>query len=169
VISLPSGALVLLVGPAGSGKSTFAARCFKATEVLSSDACRAMVSDDEGDQTANAAAFAILRFIAVRRLRRGRLTVIDATNVARRHRAEYLRLAGRFQRRAIAFYFDLPLEVCLERNRRRPRLVEEDAVAEQWRDLTRPPERLLEEGFSAVHVFDLEHDSASVEIARSIS
>jgi protein phosphatase len=157
------------VGAAGSGKSTFAARCFHPTEVLSSDAARAMVSDDEGDQTASAAAFAVLRFIATRRLSRGRLTVVDATNVQRRHRAEFLRLAARFRRPAVALVFDLPLEVCLERNRSRPRMVEEAAVIEQWHDLARPVERLREEGFAAVHVFDLENDSGSVEISRPIS
>ena len=160
---------MLLVGPAGSGKSTFAARCFAPTEVLSSDAARAMVSDDEGDQSASAAAFAVLRFIATRRLARGRLTVVDATNVARRHRAEFLRLAARHRRPAVALVFDLPLEVCLERNRARARMVEEAAVIEQWHDLVRPFERLREEGFTSVHVFDLEHDSGSVEIARRIS
>ena len=116
-----------------------------------------MVSDDEGDQTASGAAFSVLRFIAERRLRRGRLTVIDATNVQRRNRAEFL------------LVFDLPLEVCLERNRRRARIVEDAAVIEQWHDLARPAERLREEGFAAVHVFDLESDSGSVEIGRPIS
>jgi protein phosphatase len=160
---------VLLVGAAGSGKTTFAARCFRATEVLSSDAARAMVSDDEGDQSASAAAFAVLRFIAARRLSRGRLTVVDATNVQRRNRAEFLRLAARFRRPAVALVFDLPLEVCLERNRGRARIVEDAAVIEQWHDLPRPPERLRQEGFAAVHVFGLENDSGSAEISRRIS
>ena len=169
MITVPADALILLVGAAGSGKTTFARRCFSPTQVLSSDACRAMLSDDEGDQSVNAAAFSLLRFVATRRLRLGRLTVIDATNVERRHRQEFLRLAARFRRQAIAFAFDLPLEVCLERNRLRRRMVEELTVKEQWRLQPRPPERLREEGFQAVHVFDLEHDSARAEVARSIS
>ena len=80
-LEIPELCLVALVGPSGSGKSTFAARHFKPTEVISSDACRAMVADDPNDQAATPEAFALLNYIASTRLRTGRLTVIDATSV----------------------------------------------------------------------------------------
>ncbi|MCA1626541.1 MAG: AAA family ATPase, partial [Acidobacteria bacterium] len=80
-LTIPELSLVVLVGPSGCGKSTFARKHFRATEVLSSDYCRGLVSDDENDQHATNDAFEVLRFVAAKRLRSGRLTVVDATNV----------------------------------------------------------------------------------------
>ena len=80
-IDIPALSLVVLVGASGSGKSTFARTHFRATEVISSDFCRGLVSDDENDQAASKDAFEVLNFIAAKRLAAGRLTVIDATNV----------------------------------------------------------------------------------------
>ena len=119
--------------------------------MLSSDYGRQLVSDDESDQTVSPQAFAILRFIAARRLPRGRLTVIDATNVRPRDRKPFLQLASRFGRPAVALVFDLPLQVCLERNRLRPgRRVDEDAVRLQWADLQESIPQLAAEGFQEV-------------------
>src|SRR5690349_10439709 len=95
-IALPQLSLVVLIGPSGSGKSTFARKHFLPTEVLSSDACRGMVSDDENDQAATNDAFAILHFIAARRLALGRLTVIDATNVQPEARKPLVALARQY-------------------------------------------------------------------------
>ena len=80
-IPLPDLSLVVLIGPSGAGKSSFASTHFKATETISSDFCRGLVADDENDQAASNDAFAVLHYIAARRLASGRLTVIDATNV----------------------------------------------------------------------------------------
>src|SRR5919198_4259861 len=80
-LTIPEFALVVLIGPSGAGKSTFAQRHFRPTEVLSSDACRALVADSETAQAATPEAFEVLHFIAAKRLAAGRLTVIDATNV----------------------------------------------------------------------------------------
>ncbi len=80
-LTIPELALVVLIGPSGSGKSTFARKHFKSTEVLSSDFCRGLVSDDENDQAATNAAFEVLHFIASKRLKAGKVTVVDATNV----------------------------------------------------------------------------------------
>ena len=76
-ITIPELSLVVLVGPSGCGKSTFARRHFKPTEVLSSDYCRGLVSDDENDQSATKDAFEVLHFVAAKRLRAGKLTVVD--------------------------------------------------------------------------------------------
>src|SRR5438477_562349 len=80
-LKIPNMSLVVLIGASGSGKSTFARTHFRPTEVLSSDACRGMVADDENDQSATTEAFDILHYIAAKRLAAGRLTVVDATNV----------------------------------------------------------------------------------------
>ncbi len=81
-VSIPEVALVVLIGPSGSGKSSFARRLFKPTEVLSSDYCRGLVSDDENDQAATGDAFDVLHYIARKRLAAGKLTVVDATNIS---------------------------------------------------------------------------------------
>src|SRR5215213_8197702 len=118
-ISIPELALVVLIGPSGAGKSTFARTHFKPTEVLSSDACRGMVSDDENDQSATNDAFDLLHYIARKRLAAGRLTVIDATNVQAEARRPLLALAREFHVLPIALVFDLPEQLCQERNRTR--------------------------------------------------
>src|ERR1700716_2486883 len=95
-ITVPELSLVLLVGPSGCGKSTFARNHFKPTEVLSSDFCRGLVSDDENDQAATNDAFEVLHFIASKRLKAGLLTVVDATTVQDTARKPLVELARRF-------------------------------------------------------------------------
>jgi len=107
--------MVVLIGPSGCGKSTFAARHFSPTQVLSSDAFRGMVSDDPRDQTATDAAFELLHAALALRLARGRLTVVDATNVEGFARERLLAVALRLRRPAVAIVFDLPLAICLGR------------------------------------------------------
>ncbi|MCC7245190.1 MAG: AAA family ATPase, partial [Saprospiraceae bacterium] len=80
-INIPELSLVVLIGASGSGKSSFAGKHFKKTEILSSDECRAWVSDDENNQSVSKDAFDVLYYIAGKRLKNGLLTVIDATNV----------------------------------------------------------------------------------------
>jgi protein phosphatase len=92
-IQVPELSLVILMGASGSGKSTFVRRHFRPTEILSSDFCRALVSDDESNQAATADAFDVLRLIAQKRLAAGKLTVIDATNVQKEARKPLLELA----------------------------------------------------------------------------
>lgn len=123
------GTLVLLVGPAGSGKSTWAAAHRRPTEIVSSDALRAAVCDDPGDQDANADAFRILHAIVRARLARGRTAVVDATNLTDGARRPLLALAARFERPVVAIVFRTPLDVCLARNAARSeRRVPEDVV-----------------------------------------
>ena len=162
-IVLPPASLVALVGPAGAGKATFAAAHFRPSEILSSDQCRLLVSDDAGDQSASASAFAVLYFIAARRARRGRLTVVDATNVRPADRQRVLWLAQRYRRPAIAFVFGLPLELCLARNRARvDRQVDPGVVGQQWEQMPRSADAVVAEGFSAVHWFHSATEAGSV-------
>src|SRR5579872_6749889 len=112
--------LVVLIGPSGSGKSTFARTHFRPTEILSSDAYRGMVSDDENDLSATPDAFEALHYISGKRLARGRLTVVDATSVKREDRKPLVELARHYHVLPVAIVLDMPERLCQERNRLRP-------------------------------------------------
>lgn len=158
---------MLLIGAAGSGKSTFARKHFKSTEIVSSDALRAVVSDDESDQSASADAFQLLRLITAKRLRRGRLTVIDATNVQRTARRGLLALAKQNSRPATAIVFDLPAAVCVARNRLRPdRQVSPEVIEKQVADLLGSLPAIAQEGYQHVYVTDNAEDIESVTVSR---
>lgn len=118
-LTVPELALVVLIGASGSGKSSFARKHFKPTEVLSSDFCRGLVADNENDQTATNDAFEILHFIAARRLAAGRFTVVDATNVQAEARKPLVELSRRYHMIPVAIVFKLPEKLCQERNRSR--------------------------------------------------
>ena len=111
-IQIPELSLVVLVGASGSGKSTFARRHFRPTEILSSDFCRALVSDDENNQGATSDAFAVLHLIAQKRLAAGKLTVIDATNVQKEARKPLLELAKGQHVLAVVIVLDVRAEIC---------------------------------------------------------
>ena len=154
-ITIPKLSLVVLIGPSGSGKSTFAHRHFKPTEILSSDACRAMVSEDENDQSVTNEAFALLHYVAAQRLALGRLTVIDATNVQPEARAPLVALARKYHCLPVAVVLNLPEEVCQERNRSRPdRSFGPPVVRNQRAQLRRSLKGLQREGFRHVFVLD---------------
>lgn len=151
-ITLPADALVLLIGIAAAGKSTFAARHFAPTQVLSSDALRALIADDPAAQGATDDAFDLLHRILDMRLRRGRLTVVDATNVQDWARAELLAIAQRHRRPAVALVLDLPIEVILERNAARGlRRPPPAALRRQQHWLAESIATLADEGITAVH------------------
>jgi len=137
-IHLPDPCLVVLVGAAGSGKTTFAARHFATDEVLSSDAYRGYISGDPTDQRATRAAFAALHRDLATRLRGGRLTVVDATSVKPAARSALLRLAASAGVPAVAIVLDLPPELVLRRNALRANgVVPEEGVLRQLGDLRR--------------------------------
>lgn len=166
ILRLPSRGLVALVGPSGSGKSTFAARHFRPTEVLSSDAFRAIVADDPNDQAATDAAFELLHTALALRLASGRLSVVDATNVERRARERLVAVARRFGRPASAIVLDLAPELLAVRARlRTDRSVPGAALRRQTRSLRDSLAGLSAEGFSPVHVLAsvAEVDEAIVE------
>ena len=130
-IEVPDPSLVLLVGAAGAGKTTFAARHFAPDEVLSSDAYRALVSGDEADQKVSRVAFSILHRDLERRLLAGQLTVVDATNVEPRNRRELIRRAHAAGLPVLALVLDLHPSVVLARNATRSRQVDEEVVRRQ--------------------------------------
>jgi predicted kinase len=168
MIEVPAACLVVLVGVSGAGKSSFARRSFHAYEALSSDTCRGMITDDEGDQSATPQAFELLRYIADKRLARGRLTVVDATNLKREDRDNSLRLARKHHVPAVAIVFNMPVTICIERDRaRRARSVGSDVIYSQHRELLKSLQELPTEGFEAVHVLRSadEIDTATVSIA----
>ncbi|MEV6958123.1 polynucleotide kinase-phosphatase [Streptomyces sp. NPDC051207] len=154
VLPVTDLSLVVLVGASGAGKSTFARRHFKRTEVLSSDFCRGLVSDDENDQSATRDAFDVLHYIAGKRLAAGRRTVVDATSVQQDARRRLVELAREHDVLPIAVVLDIPEEVCAERNAARtdradmPRRV----IQRHIRELRRSLRHLEREGFRKVHV-----------------
>jgi protein phosphatase len=120
LLDIPDFSLVVLIGATGSGKSTFASRWFQPTEIISSDRCRGLVSDDENDQSVSADAFDLVRAIAEKRLKHRRLTVIDATNVRAPERKAWIDLARRWHALPVAIVLDPGLDVCVARNQQRP-------------------------------------------------
>jgi predicted kinase len=163
-IKIPELCLVVLVGITGSGKSTFAARHFRRTEVLSSDFFRGLVGDDENDQSVTAEAFGALQEVAARRLRLGRLTVIDATSVRPDDRRPLIELAREYHVLPVAIVLDVPPAVAAGRNAARPgRDFGAGVVKRQHAALTRSAGRLAREGFRRVFVL---RGVAEVEEAR---
>ena len=118
-ITIPELSLVVLVGVSGSGKSTFSKRHFKPTEILSSDFCRGLVSDQENNQSATKDAFEVLQFIARKRLAAGKLTVVDATNVQPESRKPFVQLAREFHCLPVAIVLNVPERLAHDRNKTR--------------------------------------------------
>ena len=152
-IQLPDPCLVVLVGAAGAGKSTFAARHFASHEILSSDAYRALLAGDPADQRATRAAFGALHRELGHRLADRHLVVVDATSATAPARGVLLRAAGAAGVPAVAIVLDLPADVVLARNAaRRARAVPEAAVRRHLRDLAAAgaDRELAAEGFALV-------------------
>lgn len=167
-MQIPALSLVVLVGVTGSGKSTFAHEHFAATEVISSDFCRALVADDENDQSATNDAFELLHYIAGKRLAAGRLTVIDATNVQPEARKSLVALAREHDVLPTAIVLDLPEKTCIERNAARPdRQFGKHVISRQRQQLRRGLRSLKREGFRTVHVLGSEEEIAAATIERT--
>jgi protein phosphatase len=166
-LTIPELAVVALVGPSRSGKSTFARKHFRATEILSSDFCRGLVSDDENSQAATNDAFEVLHFIAAKRLAAGKLVVIDATNVQPEARKPIVALARQFHCIPAAIVFDLPEKLCQERNRNRPdRDFGPHVIRQQSRQLRNALRLLEREGFRHVHILRSPEEIDAAEIVR---
>jgi protein phosphatase len=169
-IIIPRNTLVMLVGPAGCGKSSFAAKHFWPTQVVSSDECRALICDDPSDQRVTPLAFELMHSIIEMRLRLGRLTVADATNLKREDRRPLVKLARRAGFNSAAIVFNIPLDVCLARNARRKRVVPAAAIALQHDLLLATLPSISREGFSYVWTLDeVAAEQASVKVTRWIN
>ncbi|MEL6195442.1 MAG: polynucleotide kinase-phosphatase [Myxococcota bacterium] len=167
-LEIPELAFVALVGASGSGKTTFARRHFKPTEVLSSDYCRALVSDDENNQAATGDAFDVLHYIANKRLASGLLTVVDATNVQREARKPIVEMARRHNVLPVAIVLNLPPELCQERNRTRSdRQFGAHVVRQQTQQLRRSLKHLKREGFRNIKVLNSLEEVESASITRA--
>src|SRR5215470_2113583 len=166
-LTIPELAVVALVGPSGSGKSSFARKHFRATEVLSSDFCRGLVSDDENSQAATNDAFEVLHFIASKRLAAGKLVVIDATNVQAEARKPIIALGREYHCLPVAIVFDLPEKLWHERNRNRAdRDFGPHVIRQQSQQLGRSLRGLEREGFRRVHVLRSPEEVDVAEIVR---
>lgn len=162
-IRLHEPCLVVLVGPAGSGKTTLASRFFDDREILSSDRYREMISGDEGDQSVSGPAFARLHRDLERRLSGSGTAVVDATNLRPGARRELLNRARVAKVPAVAIVLDMPPEVVRTRNDGRDgRIVDAAVVSRHLAELRSEldAKRIESEGFDAVYVI---HDPAALE------
>jgi len=153
-IQIPELSLVVLIGATGSGKSSFAKKHFKPMEIVSSDACRGLVSDNENNQTASADAFALARYITGLRLKNGLVTVIDATNVQEEARKDWIKLAKEYHCLPVAIILNMPEKVCAQRNALRPdRNFGAHVIPQHISQLKRSFKKLKYEGFR--HIIEL--------------
>ena len=151
---IPPESLVVLAGPAGSGKSTFARRHFLPTQIVSSDALRGWVSDDEGNQRVSATAFRLLYTLVHMRLRLRRLTVVDSTALAARSRRDFVRVARRYGVPVVLILLVADRALCLERDARRRRQVGAAVIDRQLAALAAALPRVEQEGFDRVYQID---------------
>ena len=164
-LTVPELSLILLIGTTSSGKSTFAKKHFKPTEIVSSDACRAIVCDNENDLSVNDDAFDLLHYIVSKRLAAGKLTVVDATNVQQSSRKSFIALAKKYHVLPVAIIVNTTQEVCIQRNKRRTdRTINDHVIKQQGRQLTESLGNLKKEGFR--YIYDLDSaeliDSATI-------
>ena len=162
-IRIPKTALVLLVGASGSGKSSFAKKHFAQYETVSSDACRGIVSNDENNQAASNDAFELFYYIISMRLKKGLLTVADATNIQPDARKKLISIARSFHVLPVAIVFDMPQELCETRNQQRTdRNVPPHVIRRQLQDLKRSLRSIKKEGFVKLYTFRSEEEANAV-------
>ncbi|MEO0891937.1 MAG: polynucleotide kinase-phosphatase [Pseudomonadota bacterium] len=166
-ITIPDFALIVLIGSTGSGKSSFARKHFLETEIVSSDTCRALVSDDETDLAATSDAFDLLNYTASIRLKRRLLTVIDATSVKREDRAKLVQLARTYHALPVALVLDIDPKICHERNQHRPnRDFGEHVTRNHSKALRRGLRGLQKEGFRQVQIMKSPEEVDALQIER---
>jgi protein phosphatase len=168
-ISIPDLSLIVLIGASGSGKSSFARKHFLPTEIISSDYCRSILADDENDQSVSGEAFELLHYIVAKRLKAGRLTVVDATSVKPEDRKPLLQIAKDYHCFAVAIAFDLPAQLCHDRNQQRGNRNFGIHVVERHRQNLRKSLRFLDKEFRYAHVLKSVEEIDRVEFVRTLS
>jgi predicted kinase len=151
-VRIPDPSLVVLCGPAASGKSTFARRHFPPTAVVSSDRCRAMIADDEANIRVSRDAFELFYHIIALRLRHRRLTVADSTALQPDVRRTLRQLARRWEVPAVVLLFDVPEQTCVQWDSARPRRVGRPVIHRQWERFQQVLRSVPGEGFDQVVV-----------------
>ncbi|MCZ6905021.1 MAG: AAA family ATPase [Acidobacteria bacterium] len=165
LIRLARPSLVVLCGPAACGKSNFAARHFRSSQIVSSDQCRTLVSDDEGDQRFNEEAFSLVHFIVEKRISVNRLSVVDSTALTAGARRSLLSLARKYHVPCVLFLFHVPLEICLARDKKRERSVGAPTVEKQFQLFQEACRGVHQEGFDHVVEFrEEEKDDVRIEV-----
>lgn len=168
IIEIPEFCLVALVGATSSGKSSFANKYFKSTEVLSSDYFRAMVCDDGNDQSVSGDAFDLLYYAANKRLQLRKLTVVDATNIQQSSRKKIIELSKEQNVHAVAIVLNLPEDLLQQRNKARAdRNLPERVVRQHCCEVRKSIKSLRREGFRYVYVIDSLAQLENVEIIRT--
>src|SRR3989441_1412593 len=168
VVRVPDPSLVVLCGPAGSGKTTFARRYFRDTAIVSSDRCRAMIADDEANIRASRDAFELFHNIIEARLRHRRLTVADSTALQPEARKTLRQIARRCDVPVIALLLDVPEATCLVWDERRDRRVGRPVIHRQWERFQQTLRTIPREGFDQVVIVgERELNSTQVQIVNS--
>ena len=150
ILRLIRPSVVVLCGPAACGKSTFAAKHFRPTQIISSDQARALVCDDERDQRFQTQAFALVHFLVEQRLSINRLCVVDSTALTATARKTLLELARRFHVPAVVLLLDVPLDICLQRDAQRQRSVGQATIERQYSLFEQAKSSIRQEGFDQV-------------------
>ena len=168
VVRVPDPSLVVLCGPAGSGKTTFARRHFRDTAIVSSDRCRAMIADDEANIRVSRDAFELFHAIIEMRLRHRRLTVADSTALLPEARRMLHQIARRCEVPVIALLLDVPEATCLVWDERRDRRVGRPVIHRQWERFQQALRTIPKEGFDQVVIVgERELNSTQVQIVNS--
>jgi protein phosphatase len=150
-LSFPSNALIVLCGPSGSGKSYFARKFFRPSQIVSSDDCRRMIADDPANQRVSPEAFELFYKIIESRLKYNRLTVADATHLVVKYRTPLIQLAQEYHRPIYLIIFDTDVEHCLKHNALRRRSVHPDVIIKHLEKFTQACQAIQLEPFVAVH------------------
>jgi protein phosphatase len=167
LLEIPAGALVILCGPAGAGKSSFAHKHFRPSQVVSSDHCREMIADDPANQSVSHLAFDLLHQIVRYRLVGRRLTVVDSTALEKDARKDLRRIAHELGSACLIVLFDIDLEECIKRNAKRAkRVVEESVVIQQWNAFQENKDAIAQEGYDRVYILEDMHVDAARVVLR---